>query len=127
MGDSNRYLDWYDKAAKDLQGAKILLQYDGDCSIVAFHCQQAIEKALKGWILQHTGVLQSGHSLVYLCRIAAQTDGHIKDFLKDCAYVNQFYIETRYPADIPMTITADEAAECIRIAEQVMNHLSAKE
>ena len=47
MGDSPLVLDWIAKAETDLRCAKILFEHDGGNEVVAFHCQQAIEKALK--------------------------------------------------------------------------------
>jgi len=123
MVDSARYKDWYQKAQADLQSAKILFKYEGDCSIVAFHCQQAIEKAMKGYILRHRGDLIAGHSLIYLCKEASLIKTTIIQYLKDCSFVNQFYIETRYPADIPLELSKDEARECISIAETILNEL----
>ena len=119
MADSKRFLDWYDKSKKDLEGAKILFKHGGDNSIVAFHCQQSIEKLLKGYILKVTQTLSEGHSLVYLCKQAISFDNSLKPYLKDCAYVNQFYIETRYPADLPISLTTEETEECISIAEKL--------
>jgi len=121
MADSTKYKDWYNKARADLQSANILFKYEGDCSIIAFHCQQAIEKALKSYILKHSSNLIDGHSLIYLCKEACQIMPSMKQYLKDCAFVNQFYIETRYPADIPIELSKDEARECISIAETVLN------
>ena len=46
--DSCFYYKWLDKALCDLQAARLLLTYGGDHYNIAFHCQQAIEKALKG-------------------------------------------------------------------------------
>jgi len=123
MVDSIRYKDWFSKAQADLQGAKILFKYEGDYSIVAFHCQQAIEKALKGYILKHKGNLIGGHSLVFLCKEASLAEPSVNQYLKDCAFVNQFYLETRYPADIPTVLSKDEAQECISIAETILNHI----
>ena len=123
MADSLRYKDWYDKAEKDLQGAKILFQYEADYGLVAFHCQQAMEKGLKGFILQHLIELTEGHSLVYLCKRASGIDEEIKRYLKDCAYVNQFYIETRYPADIIVKLDKNEAEECIEMTERLLKRI----
>ena len=36
MGDSLRYKDWFEKAAHDLRGAQILMEYDGGNDLVAF-------------------------------------------------------------------------------------------
>lgn len=55
MGDSLRYMDWFEKAAQDLRGAEILMAHEGGNDLVAFHCQQAMEKALKGWLLKTQG------------------------------------------------------------------------
>ncbi|MCL2156200.1 MAG: HEPN domain-containing protein [Leptospirales bacterium] len=127
MVDSTRYKDWYAKAQADLESAKILFEHEGDYSIVAFHCQQAIEKALKGYILKHKGNLISGHSLIFLCKEAslAEQSASVNQYLKDCAFVNQFYIATRYPADIPTVLSKDEVKECISIAETMLNHIFA--
>ncbi|MBR6563447.1 MAG: HEPN domain-containing protein [Clostridia bacterium] len=125
--DSRRYLDWYDKAQKDMRGAEILFKCEGDNSLVAFHCQQAIEKALKGYILKHTEQLLDGHSLIFLIRRASRFDEEIRKYNKDCAFVNQFYIETRYPADIPDEVDESEVRECLETALSVLNHIFVKE
>lgn len=88
--------------------------------LVAFHCQQAIEKALKGWLLKMTGALLDGHSLVFLCRKAIAVGAPLKEKLRDCAYVNQFYIETRYPSDSYLPVSGKEAQDCIDAAKEVM-------
>ncbi len=121
--DSRRYLDWYDKAKKDMRGAEILFESEADNSLVAFHCQQAIEKMLKGYILMRTKQLLEGHSLIFLIRRAGQFDDEIIKFKKDCAFVNQFYIETRYPADIPDEVDEYEVRECLETASEVLNHI----
>ena len=54
VSDSHFYYKWLDKALCDLQCARLLLTYGGDNYNIAFHCQQAIEKALKGYLLYRT-------------------------------------------------------------------------
>lgn len=66
MVDSVLYIDWIKKSKSDLRSAEILYKYDGDSAIIAFHCQQAIEKALKAFLLKKDGRLRVGHSLLYL-------------------------------------------------------------
>ena len=75
MGDSLRYKDWFEKAAHDLRGAEILIEHDGGNDLVAFHCQQAMERMLKGWLLKTTGELLDGHSLVF-CAGKQLRQGH---------------------------------------------------
>ena len=45
--DSRRYYDWLEHSSQDLIAAKILSEDDRCYRLAAFHCQQAIEKALK--------------------------------------------------------------------------------
>ncbi len=43
--------EWLTKAAHDLQAARIVgATPDGPLDTAIFHCQQAAEKALKGWL-----------------------------------------------------------------------------
>jgi len=121
MGDSPLVLDWISKAETDLKCAKILFEHDGGNEVVAFHCQQAIEKALKAIILYLYATLEAGHSLLYLCK---KVIGKISDFnkhLNGCILVNQYYIETRYPNENPITVSNEEADKCIKIAENLLN------
>ncbi|MEL7597225.1 MAG: HEPN domain-containing protein [Clostridiaceae bacterium] len=121
MVDSLRYKDWIDKSERELKSAKILKDNDCGNDIVAFHCQQCIEKSLKGFLLRKFGNVVEGHSLIYLCKESSKVKDTFKKYLKDCAFVNQYYIETRYPADIPLVVTDEEADECISIAEKIYN------
>lgn len=123
MADSKRFSDWYKKASSDLSAARILFENGGDLALVAFHCQQAIEKTLKGYILENTEYLLDGHSLIFLIRRASAFDPSIRIFLKDCAFVNQFYIEARYPADSPDEVDPSEAQECMSCAEELIKHV----
>ena len=50
MPDSAKFEDWFEKAKIDLNGARILFEHEADYTLVAFHCQQAIEKAFKGYL-----------------------------------------------------------------------------
>lgn len=106
-----------------MRGAEILMAHGGGNDLVAFHCQQAMEKALKGWLLKTTGELLEGHSLVFLCRKAISAGAPLKGVLRDCAYVNQFYIETRYPSDSYMPVSEGEAQDCMDAAKELIERL----
>ncbi len=78
---------------------------------------------LKGWLLKATNELLEGYSLTYLCRKAISAGANMRKCLKDCAFVNQFYVETRYPSDDGALVSKDEAQECLNIATAVVNEL----
>lgn len=112
-GDSRRYFDWLYYAAIDLRCAKVLLE-DAHCyNQVAFHCQQCIEKAIKGYLLWKRHHLYDGHNLPWLCKQAMQDDQHFVKWLPATTKMNQFYIEARYPADFLLQMDEETAAELI--------------
>ncbi len=105
--DSRRYFDWLFHANLDFLAAKNLIK-DARCyNSAAFHCQQCIEKALKGYLLFKKHRLYDGHNLTWLCKQAAMCDEHFSQWISQSASLNRFYIETRYPADIPLDIDTD--------------------
>ena len=99
---------------RDIKSAKILKEHDCGNDVVAFHCQQAIEKILKAYLIIRGDGVVSGHSLLYLCKLAQGHEGNFKKYIKDCGFANQYYIETRYPADSPLIVSDYEADECIK-------------
>ena len=102
--DSKRYYDWLDRAGEDILCARLLVT-DTECyNGAAFHCQQTIEKALKAYILIKSDILVDGHNLTWLCKRAARYDKSFTAWLEESASLNRCYIETRYPADIPLEL-----------------------
>ncbi len=123
MVDTSEFNEWFRMAQKDIRSARILLEHVADNEIVCFHCQQAIEKYLKGYLIFMTGEIQEGHSLVKLCKKAMLQDKTFGDFLKDMAFVNTYYIETRYPAVDPLMVSIEDAEECLRITDNVVSRI----
>lgn len=124
MTDSTRYNDWILKANEDLNSAKILIDNDGANSIIAFHSQQAAEKMLKAFLLYKTNETASGHSLSYLLRQCKKHESSF-DEIEDHIYIlDDYYIETRYPADAPIDITDKDAKISIESAEIILDFIS---
>ncbi len=119
--DSIYYYKWLSRAASDMRSARILKNYGGDPEAVAFHCQQAIEKALKGYLLFKTRRHYDGHNLTYLCRQAARLDEDFYQFLDESAMLNRYYIETRYPTDIPFIIDVGTVEKVYGMASEMFS------
>jgi len=87
---------WLDKAREDILmaelalGAKLFSQ-------VCFHSQQAVEKALKGYLLKTTGEYPHEHSLLALYEGCRGEDGPFAKFRDDLLFLDQFYTPARYP------------------------------
>ena len=90
---------WLNFAEKDLLTVSELLSRTELTNIAAFHCQQAIEKFFKAFILENEKPLVKTHNLLALYG----TIKEIKDFGFDedlLAIVNDIYLESRYPSEI---------------------------
>lgn len=125
-GDSRRYYDWLDQAGEDIQCAKLLLKDDNCYNAAAFHCQQTIEKALKAYILIKSDVLVDGHNLTWLCKRAMKYDKKFSAWLAQSASLNKCYIETRYPADIPLDLGYGQVSGYYKMAKEMYLFITAE-
>ena len=87
--------EWISRAQYDLDTARIVLEA-GRHVYVLFFCQQAIEKKLKGIIVERTGKMPPRvHNLVALAETAGIAADEVRsDFLRA---LTDYYVETRYP------------------------------
>jgi HEPN domain-containing protein len=115
--------DWILLADKDLYAAEILLKEQYPLTnIVAFHCQQAIEKYLKAFIIEKDAPLIKTHDLIKLNGMLNEIK-NIGIDEKKLIVINEVYVESRYPGDIGLMPdgmpTFEEAKEFIEYAKEV--------
>ena len=125
--DSRRWLDWLDCAGDDLLAAQLLLHNDQTCNAAAFHCQQCIEKALKCYILFRTRAHVDGHNLTWLCRQAMRHDARFNEWLDESAALNRYYIETRYPSDLPLELSVQQVETLYGMAKRMFEVITTEE
>lgn len=121
--DSRHYYDWLDKAEDDMIAAEVLAKDDRCYNLCAFHCQQAIEKALKAYLLLSSPYPVDGHNLSWLCKQAARKDKAFTQWLDECATLNGYYTETRYPSDIPEDIGPKEIQSSYGMASDIYHFI----
>lgn len=126
-------IEWWIRAAeRDLASARQLLQgsiFEG----VAFHCQQAAEKLLKGLVLARGGGSQRTHSCVRLVRALEKLGLQIPpDVATACRKLDPHYVDARYPNGVggapeefyDETIAGESLRYCEAIGEFVRGHLA---
>jgi len=90
---------WIVLAEKDILTVTEIIENPDLTNIVAFHCQQAIEKYFKAFILENEKPITKIHNLLALY-------GTIKEIInldidEDLlSTVNDIYLESRYPGEI---------------------------
>ena len=90
---------WVGFAEKDLLTISEIIKNEKLTNVVVFHCQQAIEKYFKAYILENSKPLLKNHNLLALYGIIKE----IKDFNIDedmLSTINDIYLESRYPGEI---------------------------
>ncbi len=106
QGESLYPLDWLQWARDDLWRVELLLSHD-DVYGAAFHTQQAVEKALKAFLLAQGWQLERTHNLPYLLRLAIQYLPDLSAYEALCQRANQF-IGARYPGVVTPPPTREE-------------------
>lgn len=110
---------WIQKAEKDLLTAERELSFEEPVTdTVCFHCQQAVEKHLKAFLVYHQVYFAKTHRIMELLELCSTIDSSFTDELKDADNLTDYAVEIRYP-DIWLEPTVDDAKEAIEIAKRV--------
>jgi HEPN domain-containing protein len=86
--------------------------------IVAFHCQQAVEKYLKALLVQRQVEFPKTHDIAKLLDRVATVDLATAQSLRDADGLTPFGVEARYPSDAPEVLPSGEV-EAIGMARVV--------
>jgi HEPN domain-containing protein len=123
---------WFKKANKDLKLFKFIYANDDDEVLegCAFHCQQCIEKSIKGFLAYKGVRFDKIHDLKTLAKKACDIEPSL-DFLKDdptfLDTVSTYAAGYRYPdaaANLP-PLTREVVKKAMVLAENCFRQLSA--
>ena len=115
--------DWVFFAERDFETAEILIKNENPfTNIIAFHCQQAVEKYLKAYLVEKNIPIIKTHDLIKLNDMIKEiADLGIDE--KKLMILKQVYSESRYPGDLgllPDGLPSDkQAAEFIEYAKEI--------
>jgi len=117
---------WLIKASHDLAAAKIIvLSIPEYHDVIAFHCQQAIEKALKGYLVFLEIEFKPVHDLGYLINLVSTKDDAFDLLYDDVDRISRFAVQIRYP-DTIITLTPDQVRDAIAVADRIYDLVSDK-
>lgn len=101
--------EWFNSANSDLLYAEAGLKEKTIFPQVAFLSQQAVEKLLKGFLILNGVNPPRIHELPKLLDECVKIDTKFESLRDACELLSGFYVETRYPPDIPEFTKADIA------------------
>ncbi|MCK9208056.1 MAG: HEPN domain-containing protein [Salinivirgaceae bacterium] len=110
---------WIEKADHDLGTGQLTYLYLPQYrDTIAFHCQQAAEKYLKGFLLFSDIPFKKQHSLNYLLGLLSQKIEISDKLYDDASELEDFAVEIRYP-DTSVDLSDEEIQQAFKISKQV--------
>ena len=123
--------EWIKIADADFDSAEILNQsFRKHNEIICYHCAQAAEKYLKGYLEYKDIVPEKTHNLTYLNSICIDLDKSFIDIKIECDFLNRFANDIRYPhryevdeSDVLFSIDAIEKIKKIKPLIDIRNEV----
>lgn len=85
MDKINIVKEWLDFANKDISCAKYLLDMRPvPIEIICYHCEQAAEKVLKGYLIHQDVEPPRTHDLRLICKMCADIDETFDEISQSC-------------------------------------------
>jgi HEPN domain-containing protein len=110
---------WLSKAASDLGVAQHLLSaHTPYLDAIGFHAQQAAEKYLKAFLVQHQVEFPRTHDLGELLDLVAGVHAPLASSLRGAIALNPYGVDSRYPG-YSGEIRTEDAREAVALATHV--------
>jgi HEPN domain-containing protein len=116
----NDVIEWIQIAEEDFYAAQLLNQAERKpMEIICYHCAQAIEKYLKGY-LTYIGIMpEKTHNLLLLLQSCIENNIAFENIRIECGLLNKFTNEIRYPHRIE--IQNEDVIYSINAVERIKN------
>jgi|SRR6185437_14580497 HEPN domain-containing protein len=116
--DEINYLkQWLEKAEHDLMAARLILDHQPIIlDISCFHCQQAVEKYLKTFLILHKKDFPKTHNIDLLLKSCSTINDRFEEV--DVKNLEDFAVRGRYPHDFLLP-SLEETEELFKIALEI--------
>jgi HEPN domain-containing protein len=117
---------WLTKAKRDLLAArKLSSEEEPYLDIAIYHCQQAAEKAVKGYLVFHEHRVKKTHNISVLIEQAAAFDESLLTHLDAAERLTPYAEEYRYP-DEELEPSVEEFLSAFRAANDIYQSISSR-
>ena len=115
--------NWIDKAEKDLLTAEHETTFpDKVTESICFHCQQAVEKFIKAYLIYLDISFPKTHEIGELITRCDRKDYQINKFKDEADILTDYAVEVRYPDDW-YEPTLEETEQAIAIAKKIKKYV----
>lgn len=109
---------WLEKADHDRRAAELTLREARPITdIAAFHCQQAVEKLLKAYLVYRRHAFEKIHDLEELVDQCARHDATFAELRDRVRPVSAYAVRFRYPG--PTDPSVAEVREALQVVQEV--------
>ena len=117
LTDSRIPSEWYDSAWDDLAVAELVFERKIHPAAVCFHAHQAVEKLLKGLVIEHGRTPDQVHETARFVQDMIRVQPQMEMLLPAAGALDRFYIPSRYPKQGGPQIRREEAEQCLTLAK----------
>jgi len=116
----NDVKEWIQIAEEDFYSAQLLNQAARrPFEIICYHCAQAVEKYLKGYLTYNEINPEKTHNLLLLLDICIGKENIFENIRTECSLLNKFTNEIRYPHRIE--IKDEDVVYSINAVDRIRN------
>jgi HEPN domain-containing protein len=96
--------EWLYLADMDIDSAQLLHKWrPAHYEVICYHCQQAAEKYMKGFLYAHDIEPPRTHDIEQLCSLCAGINVSFNLLRNECEYLTDFATQPRYPQELDIT------------------------
>jgi len=115
--------EWMEIADRDFDSAQILNEaVRKHNEVICYHCSQAAEKYMKGFLVFNDILPEKTHDLIRLNRYCVEIENNFQNLQTVCGFLNQFANDIRYPHQYE--VTERDVNFAINAVEKIRNFKS---
>lgn len=124
MDNADIAREWFKIAESDFASAEFLQKmHPVPLEIICYHCQQAAEKYLKGFLALNGEEIKKTHDLIQLNKTCQNYDRNFKALEEECLLLTDYGVNIRYP--FPMNINEADMQIALRNARRIKSFVLA--
>lgn len=118
--------EWFNRADDDLRFAQAGFKGTGIARDACFLSHQAVEKYLKGYLASCGVDAKRIHILRLLLSDCIEKDEQFLELKDNCEFLDKFYRPARYPGEVEMDFSKNEAVRALEITEEAISFIKRK-
>lgn len=121
MKDPDLIKEWLIKARHDLDTASVIsAQLPDYFDMIAFHCQQSIEKSIKAYLIYLDIEFKPVHDLGYLLDLIVTKDKSFGTYYLKVDEISRYAVQIRYPDSI-VELSGQQIKDAIHLAGELFD------